>query len=51
MSKFKIMSNDRLLEALTIHLRALSIIDDNTEVINCVRVPEGWDVRIEKEKK
>lgn len=50
MSKFKVISNERLLEALTIHLRALSAIDDDTEVVKCIRVPEGWDIKVEKNK-
>lgn len=47
----KILSNELACEAITVQLRALSIIDDNQIVSKFKRVPEGWEVSIAKEDK
>lgn len=48
--KRKVVSNELACEAMTVQLRALSIIDDNQYVESFYRVPEGWDVKIVKDK-
>lgn len=45
--KRKIVSKDRVCEALTMHLRALSVLEDNEEVTSFYKVPEGLDVKVE----
>lgn len=47
----KVLSNDLACEAMTVQLRALSIIDDNQVVNKFKKVPEGWEVHIGKEDK
>jgi hypothetical protein len=43
----RVVSKDRVNEALTLHLRALSVLEDNEEVTSFYKVPEGLDVKIE----
>jgi len=46
--KRKIVLNIRVCEAITQHLRALSVIEDNEEVTSYYKVPEGLDVKVER---
>lgn len=46
--KIKILNDVNVVTALTNHLQSLSIIDDNDNVINYKKVPEGIEVTIEK---
>lgn len=47
----KVLSNELMLEAVTMQFRALSIIDDNQIVTKVKKVPEGWEAHIIKEAK
>lgn len=47
----KVLSLELACEALTVQLKALSVIDDNQYVERFKRVPEGVEVHIVKEAK
>lgn len=47
--KNKVVSNELVLQAMTHELRALKLIDPDTSVVKLLRVPEGWDIALQKE--
>ena len=48
-AKIRVLLEPHILEAATVYLRSLSLIDDNEEVVRYKKVPEGIEVDIEKE--
>jgi len=46
---FRTITTEHVLEALTAYLRSMSTIDDNEHVTHITKVPEGFDIKIEKE--
>lgn len=45
--KRKVVSKDRVCEALTYYLQTLSVLNKDQEVTSFYKVPEGLDVKIE----
>ncbi len=45
---FRTITTDHVLHALTYYLRSLTMIEKDEEVTHIFKVPEGFDIKIEK---
>lgn len=47
---FRTITTEHVLHALTYYLRSLMMIEKDEEVTHIFKVPEGFDIKIEKVK-